>query len=294
MAELAKALEPTDWTLFNVLLSSSYGGFGLGSLDKDVEEIAQCVNFVRNYKSSQQSQPGKVVVMGHSTGSQDVLHYLYSENPLPPNPHFEPDLKHIVRPALDGAILQAPVSDREHVLDLIATGTPELTPNQLAMCHDQLVEFAKRQPYTHIDNVEAVLPLSMTAKLGWPSNVPLCGRRFLSLASPGSPNNPSQDDLFSSDLTDKRLQETFGAIAPRKLLRTKLMVLYSGRDEYCPKWVDKDKLLQRWKSAANAAEGKWYDEGSGIIPGASHNVKGVGEEPQRDLISRVTRYLSSI
>ncbi|BDD56875.1 hypothetical protein MPDQ_003205 [Monascus purpureus] len=294
VAELAKALEPTDWSVFNILLSSSYGGFGVGSLDRDVVEIAQCVNFVRNYKSSKLSQPGKVVVMGHSTGSQDVLHYLHSPNPLPPNELFEPDLEHIVRPALDGAILQAPVSDREHLLNTLATGTAQYTPSQLVMCHDQLVEFARRQPYTHHDNVEAILPLSMTAKLGFPSNVPICGRRFLSLASPDSPAKPSDDDLFSSDLTDKRLHETFGAIASRKLLRTQLMVLYSGNDEYAPQWVDKDKLLQRWRDATNAVEEKWYEPGSGVVPGASHNVKGVGEAPQRDLIYRVTRYLSSI
>ena len=266
----------------------------MGSLDKDIVEIAQCVDFVRNYKSSQLSQPGKVVVMGHSTGSQDVLHYLHSHNPLPPNALFEPELEHIFRPELDGAILQAPVSDREHLLDTLSKGTPSATPSQLVMVHDQLVEFARRQPYTHHDNIEAILPLSMTAKLGLPSNVPICGRRFLSLTSPDSPKKPAQDDLFSSDLTDQRLVDTFGAVSERKLLRTKLMVLYSGADEYAPKWVDKDRLLQRWKKATNNVEEKWYEPGSGIIPGASHNVRGTGGEPQHDLIDRVIGYLSSI
>lgn len=266
----------------------------MGSLDRDVDELGKCAHFVRKYKHSHHPQTGKLVIMGHSTGSQDVMHYLITPNPLPQNAPTEPALERVVRPELDGAILQAPVSDREHFLDIIKTGSPRWTPNQLAMCHDQLVGFALNQQYTPDDNIEAVLPLSLTAKLGLPSDIPICSRRFLSLASPDSPEKPSKDDLFSSDLTDQRLQETFGTISSRELLRTKLLVLYSGSDEYAPQWVDKEKLLQRWKAAANAYEQKWYDEGSGIVPGASHNVRGVGEAPQRDLISRVTRYLSSI
>lgn len=38
----------------------------------------------------------KIVIMGHSTGSQDVIHYLLN------------------RTGVDGGIMQAPVSDREH------------------------------------------------------------------------------------------------------------------------------------------------------------------------------------
>lgn len=42
-----------------------------------------------------------VVIMGHSTGSQDVIHYLTSPSPSP-------------RPKVDGGIMQAPASDREY------------------------------------------------------------------------------------------------------------------------------------------------------------------------------------
>ena len=289
MAELAKALEPTEWSLFNILLSSSYGGFGVGSLDKDVEEISQCINFVREYKASRLPETGKVVIMGHSTGSQDVFHYLHSPNPLPRLRQSESQIKSIVRPAVDGAIVQAPVSDREHLLDSLKNGTPEYTPDQLVACYDELVELSKKQPDS--DSVETVLPLSKTATLGWPSDIPICARRFWSLASPESPANPSKDDVFSSDLPDQRLQETFGAIATRKLLGTQLLVLYSGNDEYCPKWVSKEALLQRWK---DVLKDKWCESGSGVIEGASHNVRGVGEAPQRDLIHRVTHYLGSV
>ncbi|KAL1986253.1 hypothetical protein VTN96DRAFT_6621 [Rasamsonia emersonii] len=299
VADLAAALEPTDWSLFSVLLSSSYTAWGLGSLDKDAEEIAQCVQYVQKYKEAQQGdQPGprKIVIMGHSTGSQDVLHYLYSPNPLPPNPVFDNGVKHITRPEVDGAILQAPVSDRQAVTEGQINGTDKMSDNEFATTYLQLVDSAKRVTYAEHNTLDVLLPLSMTTKLGYPPDVPMSARRFLSLTSPDSPENPREDDLFSSDLTDKRLQETFGMIATRDLLRSKLLVLYSGNDQYCPASVDKEALLQRWKAATNKIiRTVWDDEHSGVIPGASHNLEGEGEaEARRDLVSRVMGYLNDV
>lgn len=289
VSELAQALEPTDWSLFSILLSSSYGGWGVGSLDRDVEEIGQCVRYIRDLKAARlpgaPSKSAKTVVMGHSTGSQDVLHYLYSPNPLS-RKDFELGIQHMVRPELEGAILQAPVSDREIILSAIESGGE---PNEVRGAYDQLVSFAQREPYTE-DKTDSLLPLNMTTKLGFPSD-PLSSRRFLSLASPESPENPSEDDLFSSDLSDKRLQETFGMIATQGVINSKILVLHSGNDEFCPKWVDKERLLQRWKDATEEGGASWDAEGSGVIPGASHNVK---DEGQRDLIDRVLRYLHSL
>lgn len=284
VSKLAKALESTDWSVFNTLLTSSYIGFGLSSLDQDVEEIGQCVQFVRNLKSSQ--GPGKVVIMGHSTGSQDVLHYLYAQNPLPKDPVFDVGLEFLTRPPVNGAIMQAPVSDREAVLHLIETAEQ---PNEARGAYEQLINAAKTQPWTD-DKKDSILPLNLTSQLGLPGNAPISARRFLSLMSPGSPEHPEQDDLFSSDLTDKRHIETFGQIAAQGLLRSKFLVLYSGNDEYAPPSVDKAQLLQKWKKATESGGASW-DENSGVVPGASHNVSGEGQE---DLVGRVLRYLQSI
>lgn len=291
VAPLAKALEPTGWSLFHVLLSSSYGGWGVGSLDQDIEEIGQCVKYVQEYKKN-----GKVVVMGHSTGSQDVLHYLHTPNPVPQRPdEFQGRLQHLTRPVLDGAILQAPMSDREGLLAQLKVNEGTAQGNEEQAAYDQLVAFAKRQPYTTGDDqqkLDAILPMNLTAKVGFPADTPLSARRFLSLASPDSPEHPAEDDLFSSDLTDQRLKETFGVVAERGLVRTKMMFLYSGNDDYAAPWVDKEKLMQRWKEAANAGGIEKYDsEGSAVIPGASHNVK---DEGQGELIARVTRYLTTL
>jgi hypothetical protein len=296
VADLVAALESTDWSVFSVLLSSSYAGWGMASLGRDAEEIAQCVQYVQKYKESQQGNqpsPGKVVIMGHSTGSQDVLHYLCSPNPLPVNPVFDDGLRHVTRPEVDGAILQAPVSDREALADKRITG-PD-AENEFAMSFLQLVDMAKRVTYSDKNTKDMLLPLSLTSKIEYPPDVPLSARRFLSLTSPDSPENPAEDDLFSSDLTDKRLQETFGMIATRDLLRYKLLVLYSGSDQHVPGTIDKEKLLHRWQAATNKTSRTVWDDRSGVIHGATHTLKGEEEaSARRDLVSRVTTYLNDV
>ncbi|KAJ5293981.1 hypothetical protein PENANT_c009G10956 [Penicillium antarcticum] len=283
VSKLAKALENTEWSVFSVLLSSSYGGWGVGSLDRDVEELGHCVRFIRDLKASRQPGPtassAKIAIMGHSTGSQDVLHYLYSPNPTSQAP--------LRRPELDGAILQAPASDREGLQAIIAESS---NPDELKKVYNDLVDFSKQNLSTK-DNIDNVLPMHLTSRLSYPADTPLSARRFLSLVSPESPEHPSEDDLFSSDLSDERLQETFGKIGTQGNIQSKLLFLYSGNDEYCPHWVDKQKLLQRWQQATEAGGGSWDTENSGVIVGASHNVKGEG---QQELIDRVLRYLHSI
>ncbi|KAL4873441.1 hypothetical protein BDV12DRAFT_78191 [Aspergillus spectabilis] len=279
--EVAKALEPTEWSIFSLLLSSSYGGWGIGSLDRDVEEIGRCVEYVQNLKqkSSANGAPGKIVIMGHSTGSQDVLHYVHAQNPLPRNPDVD-GVRGLTRPAVDGAIMQAPVSDRQALLEGIKDSS------EAREAYDKLVKFARGHP------AHTICPLKLTGSVGLDRATPVNARRFWSLASPDSPASPSEDDLFSSDLTDEMLDETFGQIAARGLLRTTLVALYSGSDEYVPKYVDKVGLLARWKRAANAGgEKKWDDEATGIIPGASHDVRNEG---QAWLIEHVLNYLNRV
>lgn len=51
--------------------SSAYDGFGTGSLDRDVDEMAALIAHLKRREGVEM-----VVIAGHSTGSQDVLHYL--------------------------------------------------------------------------------------------------------------------------------------------------------------------------------------------------------------------------
>jgi hypothetical protein len=274
--------------------------WGTGRLGQDVEDIAQCVKYITKYKkqsvsSNQTEQSPKIVIMGHSTGSQDVLHYLYSPNPLPTDTVFDEGLRHINRPALDGAIMQAPVSDREAILDGLTDEDGNFRDAEVEGTYLQLVEMAKTCTYSSGNAYDVILPLSMTSRIGYPP-APITARRFLSLISPDAPENPGEDDLFSSDLSDKRLQETFGMIATRDLLKTKLLVLFSGSDEHVPKKVDKVKLLERWRAASDKSYQKvWDNENSGVVPGASHNLGGDGENDARqDLVNRVKAYLEDV
>ena len=92
-----------------MVLTSSYQSWGLGHLDRDTDELAQCARYVKGYKTTKYGA-GKVVIMGHSTGSQDVLHYLSAPNPHLSRPAFDPGLQHVKRIAVNGAIMQAAAS----------------------------------------------------------------------------------------------------------------------------------------------------------------------------------------
>lgn len=262
-----------DWSVFSILLSSSYSGYGMADLDSDVAQISDCVDYVCRYK--QESSPvnatesPRVVLMGHSTGSQDVMHYITSPKGARCN--------------VDGAILQAPVSDRE-AMHMIIKDNPTIAP-----AYDELVTLA-RKDVSENDGRDTILPHHLVQKIQFfGSKTPVSSYRFLSLASPDSPENPLPDDLFSSDLTDCRLQQTFGTIGSADILRGSLMVLESGNDEGVPQWVSKEKLLERWQNAIQPSH-LWHPE-SGIVPGASH-APGLDQQgPKDDIARRVKVFL---
>ncbi|KAK2795230.1 hypothetical protein FQN52_006160 [Onygenales sp. PD_12] len=294
-ADLVQALQPTDWSLFTLNLTSSYQSWGLGHLDRDTNEIARCLQYINEYKTDKFG-PGKIVLMGHSTGSQCVIHYLSQPNPHTEIPSFDSDIEHIIRPPLDGAIMQAPVSDREAILWVLSEGIGGRTGSELREIYDKVEAMAKQGVRDDKSGSDVLLPLSMTSKFGYPANTPLSCRRFLSLVSPESPQWPSEDDLFSADLGDEHLRTSFGMIHPRGLLRGKLMVLESGADQSVPDSVDKKKVLERWRNAANR-NGEveiWDQEHSAIIPNASHALSNDDQaEPRRFLVEKVMGYLKT-
>jgi pimeloyl-ACP methyl ester carboxylesterase len=295
MADVAHALQPTQWSLFSLNLSSSYGQWGLGHLDRDTDEIAECIRYILKYKATKFDH-SKVVLMGHSTGSQVVLHYLHKPNPFTSSPVFDSALEHVTRPVLDGAIMQAPVSDREAIQWVLKEGIGGKTPSEVKAVYDQLLALAKDIERGD-KSVDTIAPLALTGQIGYPGNVPLSFRRMMSLLSPESPASPREDDLFSSDLSDEQLATTFGMIKARGLLRNQLVVLYSGADQSVPDWVDKEGLLRRWKNAADheGRERVWDDEFTAIIPGASHALSNDDQaEPRKFLVERVLGYLNRL
>ncbi|KAJ5178891.1 Esterase [Penicillium capsulatum] len=294
LGDIVRALDGTEWTIFSLILSSAYGGWGMGRLGSDIDEMAQCVKYIREYKEPHFGA-GKVVIMGHSTGSQDVMHYINCANPRPAHPVFDHDYTPVTRMPVDGAIMQAPVSDREGILWVVKCGTARDSPAAMRELYNQAVENARKNTYEEALDVDTIVPLSVTGRIGYPTTAPVSSRRFLSLVSPDSPEKPDEDDLFSSDLSDAQLATTFGQVGARGLLNQKLLVLYSGRDQSVPPWVNKEALLKRWETAINAGGRDFWDPRSLVIPNASHALSDTDQaEPRRILVERVTAYLEDI
>lgn len=243
---------PKSYSLVEIVLSSSYSGWGTKSINHDVQEIAQCVAYFRNLRPK-----GKIVLLGHSTGCQDVLHYLIAGGE---------------RPKIEGGILQSPVSDREAL-------TSTLSPAE----YESSVKLARE----YIDDKRGgdVLPTRVTGAV-FPS--PVSANRWMSLASPG-PDHAGEDDYFSSDLDDERVKRTFGKAGASG---TRISLLYGGNDQYVPDAVDKDRLLSKWIRHIQEGGGV-VDESAGIIMGATHNLKEHGK-PTEDLIGRVLGFIKRL
>ena len=114
----------------------------------------------------------------------------------------------------------------------------------------------------------------------------ITARRWLSFASP---NHDGDDDYFSQDLTDEQLMKTFGSLPAR----TPLCILISEKDEYMPH-TDKRKLYERWVEIANRGAGMVDEENSGLVEGASHNLREDSEEVVRGLARRVVGFAEGL
>lgn len=218
-----------------------------------------------------------MLLMGHSTGSQDVLHYVYHQSEQQ-------------RPPVDGAILQAAVSDREGLAMMCEKD------QNFQHAYEECLRISLNSKAESPQGLICALPPDLTSRLGWPRGHVSC-KRFLSLASPFSPVRPDSDDLFSSDLSDETQSKTFGAVGRSGLLNScdiphpSMLVLLSEKDQYTPITIDKETLIARWASALENGHAR-IAPSSGVIPGASHNVK--EHLAQFELIKRVFSYLDLI
>ncbi|PHJ23298.1 hydrolase family or acyltransferase protein [Cystoisospora suis] len=163
LPQFAQAVDRVGFATIQVNLSSSFGSCGMSSLQQDSRELEMVVRYLRK-----EMRMKRVVLAGHSTGSQDIVSYLrhIGESPDP-------------EASIDGAILISGISDREafslmngvvvkHLVDealrLVEKGEPDsVLPERLLGCH-----FTARRL------------LSLTERLG-------------------------DDDMFSTDLTEEEL-----------------------------------------------------------------------------------------
>lgn len=244
---LAKQLDEEGWNVAEILTNSSYIGFGTSSLSQDSEDISAAIDYFRTSLGKK-----TVVLMGHSTGSQDVMHYLTQDRDK-------------FRAKVDGGIIQASVSDREGA-----------SQYQDKADIEEKVKKAKEW----IDNGKGldVLPYDFD---DMSKHAPTNALRFVSLL-----DVRGGDDFFSSDLNDEDFSRTFGAIEPP----TKLLVAYSGNDETVPEYVDKEALIKRWEK--NTHPKVWSEYSGIIPGATHNVGDQSSPEALPTLISRVSSFLS--
>jgi len=241
-----------------VVLSSAYNGFGMSSLSKDAKELGQCVEYFRSLGSNTKER--RVVIMGHSTGSQDCMEYTAGKESAR-------------RPRVDGLILQGSVSDREALKEHL--GEKE---------YEQIVNLTKE--YVASGRSDDIIP-AFREGIRVYGRTPVTAYRWNSFLSAGGPG-VGDDDYFSSDMSDERLKDTFGKLG------VPLMILFSGDDEHCPKFVNKERLVEKWVGVVKENGGIVDEENGGIVRGATHNLEGNLEEVVRDLCRRVCGFLERV
>ncbi|RKF63558.1 UPF0613 protein PB24D3.06c [Erysiphe neolycopersici] len=248
-SSISDSLDST-WSLAEIIISSSYTGWGISSLQEDVKEISKCVEYFRTLKK------GLIVLMGHSTGCQDIMEYLTGHG-------------HRTRASIDGAIIQAPVSDREYIVS-------KLDPLVYAKsCLDAKAMIEAGRPHEILSTSEVIKKIF---------DCPISAIRWLSLASP---NKDGDDDYFSSDLATAQLMTSFGQLP----VQTPLCILISGADQYMPKNIDKMDLLRRWTTIIESSQGVIDSKNSGVIENACHSLSGNKPEIISDLVKRVLGFL---
>lgn len=169
--KLAQELGSLGWSVIQIQFTSSFKGWGLTSLDQDVSEIKELVDYL---KSTEGGSRERIVLFGHSTGSQDTMHYLLKFGDT-----------------IDAGVLQASVSDRE----FFGQAVDRETWDRLNSKAKELVDKGQK---------DEILPLEYAKVM---SETPVTAYRWCSLALQGG-----DDDYFSSDIPDETLKTTFGRV----------------------------------------------------------------------------------
>lgn len=185
--KLAAQLHSINYSLILPTLTSSLSGYGTSSLQGDSQEISSLLNHLRN-----KCGKSNLILMGHSTGCQDLMTYLSQTG------------KDLI---VKGAILQAPVSDRD---DFNARKTDK--DEGLLKLAEQLIKDGKG--YELLPRDEKVFQTSVTVNNGKIGDLkgnsdtvldpPTTAYRYHSLYA-----KDGDDDFFSNDLSDEELKSRF-------------------------------------------------------------------------------------
>lgn len=194
------------WNVVQPLLSSSYLGYGTGSLVRDTSEI---VKFIEHLVSNHGCE--HIVWIGHSTGCQNAIHFL---NHAPPS----------VKSRVIAVVLQAPVSDQE--------------AGEMEEGHNDYLEYARQELRANgesaCDNI--LMPMHMHYS-------PITVSRFLSLFDKYGMDDMFSSYLTDYEL--KQRLQCFSAADSSSCGDVSVLIAYSLADEFVPNWIDKHKLVSR-------------------------------------------------
>ncbi|KAG0218641.1 hypothetical protein BGX33_006592 [Mortierella sp. NVP41] len=207
---LSKYLEEhLGFSLIQVMLSSSHMGYGISSLQDDVKELDILFTFLREERAKT-----RLFFIGHSTGCQDAIAFAtYGRN----------------RAAVQGMVLQGPVSDREYMASAMDM-------------YEMYLETAQKM----INNGEV----------------------------------QGDDDMFSSDIPFDTMQAIF------RQVKTPLIMVLSGKDEYVPHNVNKEQLTSKLSSACPSSLG------AVILPEADHAISDVSS--QKTFCETVVQFIQKV
>ena len=193
-------MNSAGYDFYQPLLRSSYGGYGSSSVTKDAEDLKEFISTCCEDADS-------IVLMGHSTGCQDIVTYLgkIHQNCAPP----------VVK-----VILQGPVSDREAV---DAAVSRDSSGNLKAVLEEAM------HSASHME-LDEYLP-SKTSVLFGRTGDPITAGRFSSLYG-----KQTEEDVFSSDLAEAYLKKRLGHITCPVLL------ILSEKDEFYPEYVQANTM----------------------------------------------------
>ncbi|KAG0367688.1 hypothetical protein BC939DRAFT_477712 [Gamsiella multidivaricata] len=211
---LSKTVEDQlGFSLIQVMLSSSHKGYGISSLQEDVRELDVLFTFLREERAKT-----ALFIIGHSTGCQDAISYAsYGQH----------------RGAIQGVVLQGPVSDREFM-----ASSMDMYGKYLRLAQ-RMINDGKGQELM-VREVDVA---------------PVTAYRFNSLASVGG-----DDDMFSSDIPFERMQALFGQV------KVPVIWVHSGKDEYVPDNVNKEQLVSKLTAACPTSAGAI------VLPDADHAI----------------------
>ncbi|OAA67997.1 DUF1749 domain containing protein [Niveomyces insectorum RCEF 264] len=215
MASAADVGPARAYSVFELRMASSFDSYGFKRLSDDVADLAALVRYLRSGLGRD-----KIVFVGHSTGCQDCMAYAAS-------------VRAGKSPAVDGYVLQGPVSDREAFV-------PHLDPAEYARtlaAAERMIAAGQENDLMRREDLPAMID---------------------------SPHTAGDDDYFSTDLPDARLAASWSCFDKP------VLVLPSEQDEHVPASIDVVKNMARWKTFC--APGVLSNL-SGLIPGASHSVE---------------------